>query len=332
MANTTARVAKNIHGTNPQFLVEKVIRSRIYDSTYWKEQCFALTAESLVDRAIDLEYIGGTYGIQKPTPFICLVCKLLQIQPDKEVILEYLRYPEFKYLRAVAAMYARLTFRPIDVYETLEPMLDDYRKLRFRQMSGAYTVTYMDEFIDELLTQERVCELILPRLTRRDVIEEVEGLAPRISKLEDAMLQGAAADGVTTGERDTGYTSDASDNSAKEELRQRRLRLERARRIREEREAADEERARLAMGGAGPVPTDGVVTEDTEEGEYPSQEEEDSDGGRYISRSPSRSRSASVVGSASDQQAGYMSRSPSRSPDREGGYVSRSPSRSPDRS
>lgn len=31
----------------PQFLIEKVIRARIYDSIYWKEQCFALTGESL---------------------------------------------------------------------------------------------------------------------------------------------------------------------------------------------------------------------------------------------------------------------------------------------
>lgn len=32
MANRTLKDAKNIHGTNPQYLVEKIIRSRIYDS------------------------------------------------------------------------------------------------------------------------------------------------------------------------------------------------------------------------------------------------------------------------------------------------------------
>lgn len=35
MANTTIRGALSIHGTNPQYLIEKVIRSRIYDSIYW---------------------------------------------------------------------------------------------------------------------------------------------------------------------------------------------------------------------------------------------------------------------------------------------------------
>jgi len=61
MANTTVRGALAIHGQNPQvchwcivlddtwftliiqYLVEAVIRNRIYDSMYWKEHCFALT-------------------------------------------------------------------------------------------------------------------------------------------------------------------------------------------------------------------------------------------------------------------------------------------------
>lgn len=86
-----------IHGTNPTFLLEKVIRSRIYDSLYWKEHCFALNAETLVDRAIELDCIGGTYGgSQRPTAFLCLVLKLLQLQPEREVLMAYLEVGEFK--------------------------------------------------------------------------------------------------------------------------------------------------------------------------------------------------------------------------------------------
>ncbi|KAK1583213.1 hypothetical protein Q3G72_021902 [Acer saccharum] len=39
-------------GTNPQNVVEKIVRSKIYQNTYWKEQCFGLTAETLVDKAM----------------------------------------------------------------------------------------------------------------------------------------------------------------------------------------------------------------------------------------------------------------------------------------
>jgi len=36
-------------------------------------------------------------------------------------------------------MYVRMTFRPVDVYELLEPLLKDYRKLRTRHM-GMFNV------------------------------------------------------------------------------------------------------------------------------------------------------------------------------------------------
>ena len=45
MANRTVKDAQSIKGTNPQFLIEKIIRTRIYDSQYWKEKCFALTGK-----------------------------------------------------------------------------------------------------------------------------------------------------------------------------------------------------------------------------------------------------------------------------------------------
>ncbi|KAB5596397.1 Pyruvate dehydrogenase [Ceratobasidium theobromae] len=190
MANTTVKGAIHIHGQNPQFLVEKVIRTRIWESEFWKEQCFALTAESLIDKAIELNSIGGVYGNQRPTHFLCLLLKLLQIQPEKEILIEYLMADEFKYLRALTAMYIRMTFPAVEVYELLEPLLKDYRKLRLRNMNAraaGYHLTFIDEFVDQLLTEERVCDIILPRLMKRAVLEETEGLAPRTSVLFEAM-------------------------------------------------------------------------------------------------------------------------------------------------
>ncbi|CAO1638308.1 unnamed protein product [Parajaminaea phylloscopi] len=331
MANKTSYAAQQVHGTNPQFLIEKVLRSRIYDSVYWKEHCFALTAETLIDKALALDYIGGTYGVQKPSPFICLVLKLLQLQPEKVIVLEYLKATEFKYLRALAAFYVRLTFKAVEAYETLEPLLEDYRKLRFRRMDGGYFLTHMDEFIDDLLVQERVCEVVLPRMTRRDVLEETEGLHPRVSQLEDALL-------ATNGE--------GQDDEDDEPMRARWLaKIKRRRAL----EGMSDRRDKDSSGRlespqsrpASPSPNGG----------YASQELSDEEGGapRYISRSPSRSISPEAL------QPRYVSRSPSRSasPQHEldrshegharqrsrsrsvsstdGRYVSRSPSESPAR-
>ena len=48
-------------------------------------------------------------------------------------------------------------------------------------------MTTIDQFADDLLSEEMVCEIQLPRLTQRKVLEETEGLAPRRSKLGKAM-------------------------------------------------------------------------------------------------------------------------------------------------
>lgn len=51
----------------------------------------------MIDRGVDLRYVGGIYGGNvKPTPFLCLTLKLLQLQPDKEIIIEFLKQEDYK--------------------------------------------------------------------------------------------------------------------------------------------------------------------------------------------------------------------------------------------
>ncbi|GAB1869551.1 Pre-mRNA-splicing factor 38 [Camponotus japonicus] len=191
MANRTVKDAKSIRGTNPQYLVEKIIRSRIYDSKYWKEECFALTAELLVDKAMELRFLGGVYGGNvKPTPFLCLILKMLQIQPEKDIIVEFIKNEEFKYVRALGALYMRLTGSSLDCYKYLEPLFNDNRKLRIQNKQGVFELIHMDEFIDHLLREERCCDVILPRIQKRYVLEENNELEAKISALEDDMDDG----------------------------------------------------------------------------------------------------------------------------------------------
>ncbi|KAJ3184068.1 hypothetical protein HDU85_001919 [Gaertneriomyces sp. JEL0708] len=185
MSNRTVREAQQVHGQNPQFLIEKIIRSRIYDCIYWKEQCFALTAETIVDKAAGLTHIGGQYGNQRPTEFLCLTLKLLQLQPEKEIVQLYIEQEDWKYLRALGAFYLRLTGSATEIHQQLEPLLLDYRKLRRRDLSGTFSVTFMDEFVDELLRSDRVCDTILPRIAKRHLLEENGDLEPRVSPLEE---------------------------------------------------------------------------------------------------------------------------------------------------
>jgi len=50
-----------------------------------------------VDKAMELKYIGGVFGGNiKPCPFLCLTLKMLQIQPEKEIIVEFIKNEDFK--------------------------------------------------------------------------------------------------------------------------------------------------------------------------------------------------------------------------------------------
>ncbi|NXJ12589.1 PR38A factor, partial [Odontophorus gujanensis] len=187
MANRTVKDAHSIHGTNPQYLVEKIIRTRIYES---KPALTAvpLAAELVVDKAMELKYVGGVYGGNiKPTPFLCLTLKMLQIQPEKDIIVEFIKNEDFKYVRMLGALYMRLTGTAIDCYKYLEPLYNDYRKIKSQNRNGEFELMHVDEFIDELLHEERVCDIILPRLQKRYVLEEAEQLEPRVSALEEDM-------------------------------------------------------------------------------------------------------------------------------------------------
>lgn len=127
----------------------------------------------------------------------------------------------------------------------------------------------MDAFADSLLTEERVCEIQLPRLAQRRTLEETEGLLKRKSKLGRAL-------GVFSNDH-----------------------------------GADEDDDRAAQ-----------LKQDDEDDDM--DDEDDEERGRYVSRSPSRSRSP-------EDRKRSLSRSRSRSGSEGERYVSRSPSRSPDR-
>ena len=145
MANTTRKNYETVHGTNPQYIIEKITRNKIYDCLYWKQHCFALTAELLIDKAINLKYVCGTYGgLRKPSPFICLILKMLQIQPSKSIILEFIKQSDYKYIRILGAFYLRLTGNALDIYRYLEPLYTDYRKIRHRLLNGQYVITHVD--------------------------------------------------------------------------------------------------------------------------------------------------------------------------------------------
>jgi len=65
----------------------------------------------------------GTFGgAQRPTEFMCLLLKLLAIQPEKEIIVTYIMNESHKYLRVLGAFYLRLIGKPMEIYQVRTPI------------------------------------------------------------------------------------------------------------------------------------------------------------------------------------------------------------------
>eukprot|EP00531_Pseudo-nitzschia_arenysensis_P015999 CAMPEP_0116124534 /NCGR_PEP_ID=MMETSP0329-20121206/5329_1 /TAXON_ID=697910 /ORGANISM="Pseudo-nitzschia arenysensis, Strain B593" /LENGTH=361 /DNA_ID=CAMNT_0003618515 /DNA_START=5 /DNA_END=1090 /DNA_ORIENTATION=- len=192
MANVTDPLIKSVQGSDPQNLMEYITRQKIYDSRFWKEECFGLTAADVMERAAKvLTCVGGTYsGMGKPSKFLALTLKLLQLQPDLSVVQAFLEQDHFKYLKVLGAFYLRLTGRPQEIYELLDPLYADYSKLKYRDVNE-WKLIHVDEFVDDLLTKNNCCGIAMPRLPRRETLQEAGYLedGPRLTALQDKLLQ-----------------------------------------------------------------------------------------------------------------------------------------------
>jgi pre-mRNA-splicing factor 38A len=126
----------------------------------------------------------------------------------------------FRYVRALGAFYMRLVGTSMEIYKYLEPLYNDSRKMKrlsrdesktfFLFAIGVFTsslvveyeLLHMDEFIDELLREERVLDIQLPRLQKRSVLEENDQLEPRKSVLEDDIENESSDESEKSGDED----------------------------------------------------------------------------------------------------------------------------------
>ena len=178
-------------------LVDKVVTSR-----YWKERAFALNELSLVDRVmLDVQSVGVVFGAHnRPTPFFCLLVKLLQMKPDVESVRHFVtlthgpvtddpeKRKDLRYLRVLGAFYLRLTLHTSpDLYTLLEPLYADCRQVNVVQCSGEAQSLSIDAIVDWLLAQksQTVLGLGLPVIVRRFVHEKRKKLKPYQSFLSD---------------------------------------------------------------------------------------------------------------------------------------------------
>jgi pre-mRNA-splicing factor 38A len=174
--------------SDAQRILPSILRDRIYESRYWKEQCFGIDAETILDRSREIDSLGITYGgSSRPTHFVCLLLKLLQIRPDLTVLKAYLDHStpvapplssprnDLRYMRALAVLYVRLVGTPRTVFELLEPCMSDFRTVHIISQDGSFKCIFFDEFVESLIGASNSVESIdlpLPYLPSRKALED----------------------------------------------------------------------------------------------------------------------------------------------------------------
>lgn len=186
---------QKIHGLNPALLVEKIVRERIQDSHYWISKASTINFYSLLDECIDSVHVVGVYinkGKTVVSRFMCLLFRLIHIQPPIDVVLWLVdfRNHKFKYICVLFSLYYRIICEnPVEIYNVLEPLLEDYRKIRVFDLDGTVKIAHVDEIIDGLLETSKFYGITLPLLTKRWVLEEKGELEERESKLMEEFEQ-----------------------------------------------------------------------------------------------------------------------------------------------
>ena len=132
--------------------------------------------------------MGGINPINnQPTDFLCLLVKLIQLNPSEQIINEYLSDPDFKYLRALSLIYIRFTYSSKKVYEILEEYYSDYKKLIILNSKGEFEIIHMDELIEILLNKDLIFEISLPKLINRHNLEKSGAIKEYKSKIENEL-------------------------------------------------------------------------------------------------------------------------------------------------
>ncbi|CAJ0947712.1 unnamed protein product, partial [Mesorhabditis belari] len=102
--------------------------------------------------------------------------------------MEFIKQDEFKYIRALGALYLRMVFPSLDtldIYNYLEPLYSDFRKLRVVIWAVGFELMYMDDFIDMLLREESVFDIQMSRLQKRIALEEIAAIEEYKSPLDE---------------------------------------------------------------------------------------------------------------------------------------------------
>lgn len=114
--------------------------------------------------------------------------------------------------------YLRLIGSAQEIYTVCEKFISDPRPMNLREISGEYRLKHMDEFVDDLVREQIMFDIVLPRLPKREVLQDQGLLEEKISPLETE-LQRLMEQEIEEG-RNPGMTLETVDNGVKSDAKE----------------------------------------------------------------------------------------------------------------
>eukprot|EP00672_Neobodo_designis_P010362 CAMPEP_0174860776 /NCGR_PEP_ID=MMETSP1114-20130205/49991_1 /TAXON_ID=312471 /ORGANISM="Neobodo designis, Strain CCAP 1951/1" /LENGTH=160 /DNA_ID=CAMNT_0016095761 /DNA_START=69 /DNA_END=547 /DNA_ORIENTATION=+ len=152
--------------------LSEVLRKKVLRSSYWLGRCADATFLDVVALAADLDFVEGMRGeaeMAQPTPFVCLIQRLCQLDPPPELIHELIDQKQLKYVRLLGILFVRLTVEdPVAVHAAIDVGLADFRMVRVREPLGAAVEAQpLDVAVEKLVEEETFFGVPLPSLLSR---------------------------------------------------------------------------------------------------------------------------------------------------------------------
>lgn len=191
---------------NKAGLIEPIVRHLIQESLFYKQYLYLTNEETILPIIVEhVKYVGGTNANGRPSPFLCCLFRLLEIEPSTHIVdicINQMGTNQFKYMTALFMIYVRLAWKSEDVYRKLEPFYADRRKIRVLLKSPIvvnglptqYSLSYIDSWCDELLHDLRAADVILPKLAPRLLLERKAIMEPRKYYFSDEEMSSLQSD------------------------------------------------------------------------------------------------------------------------------------------
>jgi len=154
----------SVWGNGQTMNLPSIVHLNIQSSPYFKDLYRIKTYHEVLDEIYaKVEYlepfIPGLVNV--PSTAFCLLYKCFTLKLTENQIQGMLNHTDSPYIRGIGFLYLRFSTPPEQLFSWFSDFFNDEEEIYLRQKTGPSTVGV---FVRQLLTEQRFCDVIIPRI------------------------------------------------------------------------------------------------------------------------------------------------------------------------